>query len=213
VTELLPVTELQSAAELLPVIEWIPVTVIAAVSLFVIREVLDFRRKKGERRRKSLAAKSLLKFEIERNNYTKNRLFQILEDINNNFDGVEGPSEFELNKTPSSDDYYTRIDPGMDEPLQSGSPLPRVHMEEFERWLPIIAEVDQKLFKSTMTMYTTIFELEHLRSGLVDYISDERHMLEGFVSYALNQSEDMDTAFKKYYKEIANTEEIPIRMR
>jgi hypothetical protein len=201
----------------LQAIEWLPVTVIAATSLFILREILDYLRKRGERRRKSLAAKSLLRFEIERNYYTKNRLFEIVNDISDNFYGLEGPCEFSLTMTASSGAYYTRRDPGADEKIQAGMPLPRVFMAEFERWLPTIAEVDQKLFEITMTMYETIFELDHLRSSLVDYISDgdenDTHLLEGFVGYALRHAEDTNASFKDYYKKIANTEEIPIRMR
>ncbi|MEP1471952.1 MAG: hypothetical protein ABJK25_13335 [Halieaceae bacterium] len=203
--------------ESLETIAWLPVTVIAATSLFVLREIFEFFKKRGERRRKLIAAKSLLKIEIERNYYTKNRILEIVKDINENFDGLEGPCEFSLVSRPSDTSYYERKDLGADIHLQAGMPLPRLFVEEFERWLPAIAELDKKLFESTMAMYEAISELEHLRSGLFDYISDfeegDHHMLRGFVDYAVNQFADIDKSFKDYYTEIADTEEIPSRMR
>jgi hypothetical protein len=59
----------------------LPITVVAAIILFVTKEVFEFFRRRSERSRRLSAIKLLLAEEIEKNHWAHASMFRALEDI------------------------------------------------------------------------------------------------------------------------------------
>lgn len=193
----------------------LPLAGFVAIVLFVLREGLEYFRKKKGRERKICAAKSLLAFEAERNYYSQKAIFSIVQDIKDHHE-LKTNSEYCANISSAGDVRYCRRDDG-DTHVAFGMPIPMLHTSEIDRWLPTVAEIDKKLFEEVMSMYLTMFELKHLRSSLLRYLLNEedegQFWLEGFAEYALEHTSEIERSFRSYYKVCKGTSKIPTRMR
>jgi len=193
----------------------LPLAGFVAIVLFILREGLEYFRNEKARERKLSAAKSLLAFEAERNYYSQRAIFSVIRDIKEHHE-PKTDSEYSANISSAGDARYCRRDDG-EAHISSGMPIPKLHLSEFNRWLPTVAEIDKKLFEEVLSMYLTMLEMEHLRASLMRYLLNEedegQFWLEGFTEYALEHTDEMEESFRDYYKLCTGTPEIPLIMR
>lgn len=194
---------------------FVPIAAFVAIALFVVREFLDDHRKRQERGRKLKAAKLLLAFETERNFGAQRRLFNIVEDIR---ECVESDENFDFDAKHGFGRIvqYQRSSQGKSKTTHGRIILP-FHTGEIERWLPIVAELDEALFVSVMKVYEDLFQLNHLHTSLMRYLLKEElggHLfLEGFTKYALNHRQEMEQNFKDFYELCTGETTVPERIR
>lgn len=197
---------------------FVPVTVISAVALFIVKELVEVVRRFRADRRRIMAMKMLLAEEIEQNHWTYNILKRTLQVIGDILRDYPNPS-FRIVRTQSGRELFRyRHDAEDDAGFESGHPLPAVRQEQYERLVLDIASMDKQLFSLARTAYDAIKEMEHVRSSLVDMldrvdpeISDG--FFESFLAYADDELNDTYEEMKPFYFHIAGKELTENRMR
>lgn len=180
----------------------VPITVIAAVLLFVIKEFVEAIRRACADSRKVHALKTLLARECELNLWTIKALRSILIDIPKS-DG-EHPEivvRIERRESGSPIARITSADGG----LESTRPIPRAHRELMSKYLLDVATLDKKLFQVLEPAYDGIAELEHVRESLVRVHENEEEsqmpgLIGSFAEYALEEICCTEEALASLYR-------------
>lgn len=180
---------------------YLPATVIAAVVLFAIREVLESRRRRASERRSISALKQVFAAECERNLWTLTSLEKALEEADGTFD-AEPPLKFVTHQTPSGEYRWKTC--YRNNELKSGGVLPSVKRSALDKSVLRVAELNDPLFRAVEEAIEAISELEHLRGSLINFAQsndpfDKTHF-EGFPEWALEQLPDIRASLDKLYK-------------
>ncbi|MDP2027716.1 hypothetical protein [Sulfuriferula sp.] len=178
----------------------LPATVIAAVFLFILKELFEgARRYRGEQRKKQ-ALRTLLARECELNNWTIKCIRSIVETIR---DESEDGAQFEF-IFPKSGKVLFRVKHS-DSDYKSGSNLAETHREVMDKNLLEVATLDKSLYAALQPAYDAVAELEHVRQSLIYYVAPEDDQdkihLGGFTHYALSELEDVSKKLACLYKE------------
>jgi hypothetical protein len=187
-----------------------PVTVVAAVVLFVAKEGVEVVRRYRARQRKLKAIKVLLTEELERNYWALTTLTDTLKTIGKHIDH-EGVFFIRSDATGNLHFRYSARDVG-----EGGNSIPDVHTEHFDEFLPQVAELDEKFFGQMREGYKLMPELLHIRDSLVAYVSETdpaEKRLDGFYQYGLRVLSDVETQIKPLYKSITGEELVKSRVR
>ena len=173
----------------------LPITVVAAVSLFIVKELLEGYRRWHANRRKRMITRTLLAFECERNHWSIKSMRRIVEDMQENQENM-------CLKKDVSGQFLFRIE--RSGRLWSQKPIPTVHKTYFDRYLIDVALVDRYVFQNLLSTYDAILELEHIRKGILDYSQPSDVIdvgdTEGFSVYALRVLDDAYAALDKFYQ-------------
>jgi hypothetical protein len=178
----------------------LPVTVVAAVTLFALKEIIEgIRRYRGDRR-KTKALRMLLARECELNHWTIKSIRHIVETIR---DESEDGAEFEF-IFPKSGKVLFRVK-HPDSEYKSGSALAATHREVMDKNLLEVATLDKKLYSALQPAYDAVAELEHVRQSLIYFVDPEddkdKMHLDGFTDYALSELQDVFSKLVVLYKE------------
>jgi hypothetical protein len=139
-------------------------TVLVAIGIFVIRELLEaMRRRKVDGRRK-LAIKSLLSAEIERNNYAVRTLREIIKKID---EGLLTNETIEIGRDPNG---RSRIKVSIKAGWISWQ-VPQVHSEVLAKNIMDLAVLDKFMFELALKTLDQVSELDHLRGNLVEQVT------------------------------------------
>ena len=190
-----------------------PLTVVTAIVLFVIKEVIEAVRRQQSRARKTGAIRILLIEEMELNNWTIKSLRSTLKAIDDQMESDPEP-EFYLRKDASGAVHYRyRTSTGSG----GGSSIPQVHRKHFDAFLPELAEIDKLLFEEARKGYERIGQLEHVQSSLIAHLAeddpDEKMHLQGFPSYALRVIDDVESRMSAFYVSCSGRPFEKIRLR
>lgn len=179
------------------------VAILAAVSIFAAREILEFFRRRGAQERKLNALKAAIARECELNNYTTSVLTREMTAMKANFeleDGDIDKSEYRI--------VFRRDGSAILEELTGGEwggsqPIPKVHASIINAKIVEVAELSPKLYPKAEAALTGLAELEHVRTSLISYVMKEDdnmpYLLETFPDYALGELEDTASALKDLY--------------
>ena len=188
---------------------FLPVTVAAALVLFLVREILEFRRRKAERARKTTAIKLLLAEELEKNHWVLVSMFRVLNKIKTASD--EHPrATFRLHVTRDGSEYFRmKREPGDEHELRNW--IPKFHTVLYEKLLPSLAELDSALFESISTTYSKIAELSHYRETMTSFLAGEvlsptPEMTRRFLSHFADKKDDYYAALNNGYKILTDTD-------
>lgn len=184
----------------------LPITAVVAVVVFIIKEVLEYFRRRGADKRKIAALIALLARECELNYWTIKSLRRIVAEISTE----ESPNpQFRLTiERKSSGRPYAKV-VSEDGKIESHSGIPKVHRELMSKFLLDIATLDKKLFEVMEPAYDALADLEHVRETLVN-IDDEVGLiprddfLSGFAGYAVVELKDAEVALGALYKYCTN---------
>ncbi|PTQ14261.1 hypothetical protein CWO33_13655 [Vibrio splendidus] len=161
----------------------LPITVISAILLFVIKEVLELFRKSKAKKRKLSALKSVLKEELELNLW----VWKKFESLLTNVKVAEVGSTYEYLVSPSGAERFELLSP---DGHGQGQSFPKVVIEMHSKLVIEVAEIDADMYQKLIGSYKALSELQHLRNGIVDFIHESRmgeHYVEGFTGYALEE--------------------------
>lgn len=165
--------------------QFLPITVVVAIVLFVIKEALEaLRRRRADARRKH-AFRTLLARECELNHWTYHRLKETLNVIQDDFQqSVE--VEYTVQEGRSGEMSFRRVRPNGS---WGGWTLPEVHLDTISKVMLDVAALDRKLFKELEDAYDALQNMVHIRNSLISYIEDDdedtQRFFEGFVDWAL----------------------------
>lgn len=178
----------------------IPITVVATIVIFILKELFEgVRRYLGESRKKK-ALRMLIARECELNYWTIKSIRHIVETIR---DESEDGAKFEF-LFPKGGKVLFRVK-HPDTEFKSGSNLAKTHREVMDKNLLEVATLDKKLYAVLQPAYDAVADLEHVRDSLIYYVNPEDEQdkmhLEGFPDYALNELEDVFRKLACLYNE------------
>lgn len=174
----------------------LPVTVLAAVLLFVAKEVMEAIRRYRSDARTKAALRALLGYECERNNWAVRRLRQIFETIQSEQAENEA-TEFSLQTSKNGLLSFKFRHPQGERGGSLG--FPDTQRDFMSKQLLLAATLDKDLYTKLLDSFDAVGELEHLRLSLIHYLEpDDDEMQEDalahFVEYALR---NLDAAYAK----------------
>ncbi|ASK18051.1 hypothetical protein CEK60_01490 [Halomonas sp. N3-2A] len=184
------------------------ISIFVAVFLFLVKEVLEYRRKRKARLRKIGALKAIISEEIELNHWTWLKIKDLIETVKSE------PSDtlYKIIKSTSGTEkfeYYNKDGGG-------GQSFPKVYEHLIDKHLTEIAELNENFYIAAINYTKALAELSHLRAGAYDFIHETpqgRHYVEGFVSYASDQLPKIFTDMEKCYQICSGEELYKHRMR
>jgi hypothetical protein len=170
----------------------VPITVLVAVTLFFVKEIVEaIRRYSGDFRKKG-AFRTLLARECELNHWTIKSIKRIVETIRDE-SAKEPQTKFSFIFPRSGKVLFRCEHP--DAEWKSGSALAEVHKDLMGKYLLDVATLDKKLFASLQVAYDALANLEHVRESLIYFVAPEdeqdKDHLYGFVGYALSELDDI----------------------
>ena len=177
----------------------LPATVLAAIVIFLAREILELLRRRSSEKRRVQAIKTLLAREIEQNNWAIKSLKNILaaisstvieeveeeiEESDHSVERFEGKAEVVLDKLGSYR-FRLRYKNGS---LLSSVMLPAIRTAELTKVMLEVATLDRRLFEKLEKAYDATSELAHVRDLLITHVNNDEPETEGwlgpFVHYA-----------------------------
>ena len=145
----------------------LPITVIFAVALFLIKEALELVRKSKGKKRKLSAFKAVLKEELELNLWTWKKFESLLNRIRE----VGQKGNYSYFTSPAGTERFEVLDA---DGYGIGQVFPNVEMEFHSKLLIDVAEVDAEMYQKLIASYKALSELQHLRNRIVDFIHESK---------------------------------------
>lgn len=156
----------------------IPITVTAAVLIFLSRELLEGHRRRASNKRKLSAIKNQLAAECERTNWTIRWLRQAITDVRK---ALKNGRPIEIETTPLGARRLVFPRDGGD----SSSPVPKASTDVLDKYLFEVAGLDALLFGKMVEALAGMAELNHVLNSLIEYVEEEgQRWLESWSDYA-----------------------------
>lgn len=147
------------------IVDLIPITVISAVSLFVIKEIVEIIRKLKARQRKISEIKSFLVEEIELNHWVWLQFSALVETIK---DSPEG-KKYDILSSKSGYERFEFIKP---DGSGGGKSFPKVSEIYYQKVILDIAELDKVFYEKSIEYNKAIAELHHVRGNVYESIDE-----------------------------------------
>lgn len=183
-----------------------PITVVAAIILFVVKEIVEFIKKTREKTRKISAYKALIAEELLKNAWSLKALRRLCFEL-------QEPTlkEIEYKKSASGTErVIVRTEEGARETY-----FWKIHTAAFEKIMTDLAVSNSKLFGSAAEVYSLLAEAKHVRESIIDFAEFEmpRHMIKGLGDYGNNTLEEASAAVKSTYKSYTGKELVGHKLR
>ncbi|MDO6512663.1 hypothetical protein [Neptuniibacter sp. 2_MG-2023] len=181
--------------------ELIPVTVIFAILLFVLKESIEIYRKRKAKQRKINAIKELLKYEV----------FQNYKALKNFYSAISFSERSEV--LPDEDERIVSLVTGelkyqrvnSEGTVVAGKHIYRAFFDECTRSLPVLAELSLDEYKIVKSGYGFIHELDYLIESYIEYLTipGKEFLFNGFCEYAKEKRKEMDLGVLELYEHLA----------
>lgn len=162
-------------------------TVIAAISLFALKEVIEFLKRRAERKRKITAYKELIMQELRKNAWTVASLKDMCQLI--------AEPDFVGMSYYKSSAGTERIRFNIKKLSESNTLWP-VHTSVFEKVYVGLAETDKELFAAVSRVYEQLAEANHVRNHFINLSEDDeiKQFAKGLPSYGTARLEECEDA-------------------
>ncbi|EPB8478530.1 hypothetical protein ACRTIQ_004408 [Escherichia coli] len=179
----------------------LPVTVVVAIALFVLKEVLEFIKRWRADRRKAHAFRTLLARECEVNHWAHWMLQETLREVHDDHEkGVK--AQYVARELPGGDALWRRTDP---DGGYSGGGLPDARTDLMSKLMVEVATLDKKLFTPLEAAYDSLINMRHIRASLLRFVTSEEEEdqmhFEGFPEYGLSELDGVKEDLDKLYRE------------
>lgn len=195
--------------------QYLPATVMAAIALFVVKELLEIRRRYLERSRKTNAVKLLISQELERDHWALVSFFRVLEEIKSTENDAPR-AVFRLHVARDGSEHF-RIKEEPEDEDESGQWIPTFRTDLYEKHLATLAEHDQALYKVVNEAYEEIFELIHYRETLTAFLAGESlapvDITRRFLSDMATEKDEYYNALNKAYRALTGNDLKKSRLR
>jgi len=161
----------------------IPISVFAAIILFICKEVVEFFRRKKANFRKVSAIKILLSEEIQLNYWVWLQMKSLINTVKDK----TATSTFNIVLSSSGAE---RFEESRADGSSGGQAFPKISENIYQKVILEIAELDANLYSFLKNYHLKISELQHLRNGVYDYVDENGKELmwqDGYVSYSEDQ--------------------------
>lgn len=180
---------------------YLPATVVAAVLLFIAKEVIEAVRRYRADARKVQALKALLARECELNLWPIKSLRDIFKNVPKLDD--ENPEILVTIEQRPSGRAIARIR-SYDGGSGSTRTVPDVHRDLMSKHIFEVAALDRKLFEVFEPAYDSLATLEHVRESLVhihesEEEADNPDLLRGLADYGLGELKKVEAALGALY--------------
>lgn len=186
--------------------QYLPVTVVAAVSLFIVKEIVEFVKRAGEKKRKLDAIKSLMSEELLVNAAALKFLRRLCSAIN-----VEDVQGVEYKKTSSGTErVIVRTSDS-----SSVNYFWKLRSAVFEKVMADLASLDGELFPVVAEVYAKISEVKHVRESIIDFSELEmpKHLIRGLGDYGKDQIDEAVRLTEQAYKKLTGAELTQTKLR
>lgn len=175
--------------------DFLPITVVCAVLIFVLKETLDVFKKKTERQRKISAYKHLILEELRKNAWSVKHLKGVMSEL-----ADPELKSVEISKL-SSGGLKIAI---RSEGSWGSSPLWPIHTSVFEKIFIGLAETDAEIFSAVSQAYEELAEVKHVRDSLIEFSENPDHPggWEIFAEYGKDVIKDCEAAMTKLCTQI-----------
>jgi len=174
----------------------LPITAMAAILIFIAKEILDFIKSRKRSKKTKEIVKLLLAYEIELNFWTLKNLFNLLT---------------ELNKYNSLDDLNLSIQKGIETNYSVkvrhinsdslyGQAIVPFHTERFERVLFHIGELGEESYNKIQIAYSSLNELNDYRLQTINLFAKNEWIDLPDHTFAVLQS--FSNNYDKYYQDL-----------
>lgn len=181
----------------------IPASAILTVSIFLIKEYLESRRKKKTKTNEISALKKIFARECELNWYLSSQIETICRTFKPYETGAQNcPYELSILNTPSGKTTYELT--GGEDGVEGGG-LPKAHATVFEKHMYDVVKHDAEFYEKLEAAYEATLELKHLRDSIIDIQHtgarlNVDNLMIGFSGYALDEIKYINLAIKDLYK-------------
>ncbi|HHK7968767.1 TPA: hypothetical protein ACQVG6_005296, partial [Serratia marcescens] len=182
----------------------IPASAVVAICLFILREILEGRRKCRVRKNEIRALKRIFARECQLAWYRAGQIKKLSE-IFAPFEKApedECPFELKVFKTTAGKIRYLISKNGAE---RLGGMLPEQSTTTFEKYLYDTSKIDSSFYEKVNAAYTAVIEIKHLHESLIDHqdsaeIIGIQNVMLGFSSYALEEIAWIEKEIKALYK-------------
>ncbi|UWQ99981.1 hypothetical protein K3729_04135 [Rhodobacteraceae bacterium S2214] len=177
----------------------LPVTVVAAIILFGVKEGIEANRRRKANSRKRQAVRRLIADEIERNNWAIKRLRDGIFQIERHL--VEANSKISIQVSALGERYVRREEDGE---MASQFPIGKVYSEVLSANLLVLGEIDEAIFDEALNVNDAIKELDHVCTSMIEILSknNDRGFLEGFADHAKKEIADCEKTLQSFYQNV-----------
>ncbi len=193
---------------------FLPITVIFAIIIFLVKELIEFIKRRGERKRKIFSMKRMFSRECERNLWTITLLREALSVIDS---GYKDKKKLRVEFSEYKSDYVFIYEDSDDNSTRSGHPITETHRELLDGNLMEAAVLDKTLFNKLENACDALAELEHVRDSFlkIEITSKEigNNLMEGFVGYGLEELEPIQESLNDLYIYCTGRELKDVRLR
>lgn len=176
--------------------ELLPITVYAAIILFIIKECWEIVKAKRKSNKTKRTINILLKYEIELNFWSLKSFFKLVESLNE-YESLD-EIKLSLNKGIESN-YCVKIkEPGGG---FSGQAVPPFHFERFNSLLFQIGELGERTYEKIQTAYSTLRELDDYRTQALNLFAGNYEWLE-FPDMTFNFLKGKAKEYEDYYQDL-----------
>ena len=178
---------------------FLPATVIVAIVLFFVKELLEANRRRKANARKRLAIRRLIADEIERNNWTIKRLRNGISELEH---AIDEPKSILSIRTGVLGERYLRHE--ISGKLHSEFPIGKVHSEALSGSLLELAMIDEQIFDKALEASDATKELDHVLKSMIELVSNAAGPIvdDGFSEYALKEIANCEKTLSDFYKNI-----------
>lgn len=184
----------------------LPLTVVAAILLFLVKEIVELFKKVREKSRKISAYKGLLAEELLKNAWSLKALKRLCSELQN-----PELKEIEYKKSASGTErVIVRTTEGEQVVF-----FWKIHSAAFEKIMTDLAVSNSKLFESAAEVYSLLAEVKHVRESIIDFSEFEmpRHMVKGLGDYGNDRLSEADAAVRAAYKAYTGNELVGHKLR
>lgn len=189
----------------------IPITVFVAVGLFLIKEGLEWVKRRRADVRKLGAIKRIVARDLEMNGWVihcyQNALgaMEMLD--------LDPDQRMRIYSPAGGRPHYEHWEESEgDDAVRSGGLYPAPISANVEKYLLDAATLDRRLLEHMEAASTALAELEHIRLSTMEQIEEPLHR-EGFVEYARRELSDVEAELTKLYRYCTGKDKITARIR
>jgi hypothetical protein len=185
----------------------LPVTALAAIALFFLREFLEWRRRASTSALRLEALKKLLATECQQNQWALNWIKQAAGDIPA---ALGTANTVKIENSASGQDLLVFEAP--DNSFES-KPLPLVYDAFLRSHLFEAAALNRDMFEKMTSSVGAVEEIRHLLRGLFEHVQDDQMHLKSWCEYANRQVDDIAKELGELYYICKGIRKIPAKIR
>ncbi len=176
----------------------IPIAVIVAIGIFLLKELLEYIRRERLNGRKLKAIRRFLAAECERNSFAIQKLNENVREVDEAH--THGWKVF----VDQLRNGLPRLTIEDDEGHHGSSIIRPIHIEALQKYFFEVASLNPALFEVMEGTLDMLIEAKHVRESLLEYVTDDPQHLVGFAEYASEELDDALEAIRALYFKCTN---------